>query len=261
MSRTTIRIRGLSVQFEGADGEFQAVSNVDLAVHPSEFICILGPSGAGKSTLLRVMAGVLTPTDGTITVQQGDGPERRWNPNDPSPTRALVFQNSNLLPWMSALENVTLPLRIHDVPKEEAEAQALDWFGRVGLRGVENEWPETLSGGMAQRVAIARALIQEPELLLLDEPFGALDSLTRDTLTLELMRIWEEARPSVVMVTHSVFEAALSADRILIFSPPPGRITADVRIDLPRPRSSELRYDREFLDLTRRLRALIGAAG
>ena len=115
--------------------------------------------------------------------------------------------------------------------------------------------------GVGQRVAIARALIQEPELLLLDEPFGALDSLTRDTLTLELMRIWEEARPSVVMVTHSVFEAALSADRILIFSPPPGRITADVRIDLPRPRSSELRYDREFLDLTRRLRALIGAAG
>ena len=112
MSRTTIRIRQLSVQFEGADGEFQAVSNVDLAVHPSEFVCILGPSGAGKSTLLRVMAGVLAPTEGTITVQRDDGPERRWSPDDPSPTRALVFQNSNLLPWMSALENVTLPLRI-----------------------------------------------------------------------------------------------------------------------------------------------------
>ena len=135
MSRTTIRIRGLSVQFEGSDGEFQAVSNVDLTVHPSEFVCILGPSGAGKSTLLRVMAGVLAPTEGTITVQQGDGPERRWNPDDPSPTRALVFQNSNLLPWMSALENVTLPLRIRGVSKAEAEARALDWFGRVGWQG------------------------------------------------------------------------------------------------------------------------------
>lgn len=259
MSRTTVRVENLSVQFEGKFAAFTAISDVNLTLFPSEFVCVLGSSGAGKSTLLRVLAGVLEPTQGAITVQTDDGCPRVWKSSDPEPTRALVFQNSNLLPWMSVLDNVTLPLRVEGVSVGTARDLGMKWLAKVGLSGVENEWPETLSGGMAQRVAIARALIREPELLLLDEPFGSLDAITRETLSEELLRMWDTVRPTVLMVTHSVSEAVLLADRVLIFSPPPGRIVAEVEIPLPRPRREDQRYDPEFIELTKRLRGLIGA--
>lgn len=258
MSRTRFRVDGVTVTFEGKESEFKAISDVSLTLEPSEFVSILGPSGSGKSTLLRLLAGVLEPSAGVLRVQQGDDPERIWRSEEASPKRALVFQNSNLLPWMSVLENVTLPLRVHGVNRDEARQRGLDWLAKVGLPGVENEWPETLSGGMAQRVAIARALIQEPELLLLDEPFGALDALTRETLSDELLRTWETVKPTVLLVTHSVSEAVFLSDRVLVFSPPPGRVTAEVKIELPRPRRAELRYDPAFVDMTRQLRAMIG---
>lgn len=257
MSRTTVRVENLTVRFEGNQAVFTAISDVNLTLRPSEFVCILGPSGAGKSTLLRVLAGVLEPTQGKITVQGQDSPAREWKSSDQEPTRALVFQNSNLLPWMSVLDNVTLPLRVEGVPAEKARERGLQWLAKVGLGGVENEWPETLSGGMAQRVAIARALISEPDLLLLDEPFGSLDAITRETLSEELLRMWETVRPTVLMVTHSVSEAVLLADRVVVFSPPPGRIIAEVEISLPRPRREDQRYEPEFIALTKRLRGLI----
>ena len=259
MSRTTVRVENLSVQFEGKFAAFTAISDVNLTLFPSEFVCVLGPSGAGKSTLLRLLAGVLDPTQGAIMVQTDDGASRVWKSSDKEPTRALVFQSSNLLPWMSVLDNVTLALRVEGVSVDTARDLGMKWLTKVGLSGVENEWPETLSGGMAQRVAIARALIREPELLLLDEPFGSLDAITHETLSEELLRMWDTIRPTVLMVTHSVSEAVLLADRVLIFSPPPGRIVAEVEIPLPRPRREDQRYDPEFIELTKRLRGLIGA--
>jgi len=170
----------------------------------------------------------------------------------------VVFQQANLMPWRTVLENITLPLELRGVDAAQARRLAAEWIERMGLQGFEQAWPRTLSVGMAQRVAIARALIEDPDLLLLDEPFGSLDALTRERMGNELLELWEKRRKTVIMVTHSISEALLLADRVLVFSPRPARVSLDLAVDLPRPRSEALRYTPRFGDLARQLRAAIG---
>jgi NitT/TauT family transport system ATP-binding protein len=237
----------LSVNFENGSGELQALDDVTFRVWPQEFVCLLGPSGSGKSTLLRALAGLVTPTQGEIRFA-GAAP----------PRIGYVFQHANLMPWRTVIENIMLPLELQGVPPAEARRQAQTWVERVGLSGFELAWPRDLSGGMAQRVAIARALIHDPDLLLLDEPFGALDALTRERMGAELLNLWQSQRKTVLMVTHSISEALLLADRVLVFTPRPGRVSLDLTVPLPRPRSDDLRYTLEFAHLARQLRQAIG---
>ncbi|MDT8898552.1 MAG: ABC transporter ATP-binding protein [Thermanaerothrix sp.] len=240
-------ISHLSVNFENGSGELQALDDVTFQVWPQEFVCLLGPSGSGKSTLLRVLAGLVPPTRGEIRFS-GDHP----------PRIGYVFQHANLMPWRTVIENIMLPLELQGVSPPEARRQAQTWVERVGLSGFESAWPRDLSGGMAQRVAIARALIHDPDLLLLDEPFGALDALTRERMGAELLHLWQSQRKTVLMVTHSISEALLLADRVLVFTPRPGRVSLDLTVPLPRPRSDDLRYTLEFAHLARQLRQAIG---
>ncbi len=240
-----VSVRGVSVTFPDGGNGLRALQGVTFNLYPQEFVCLLGPSGSGKSTLLRVLAGLLPPTAGELRFAAQ------------KPRISLVFQDANLMPWRTVIENITLPLDLEHVPPAEARARAMEWIERVGLKGFENAWPRDLSGGMAQRVAIARALIQQPDLLLLDEPFGALDALTREKMAAELLNLWQTQRQTVFMVTHSISEAILLADRVLVMAPRPGRIELELPVDLPRPRTEEIRYTAEFGDLARRLKAAI----
>jgi NitT/TauT family transport system ATP-binding protein len=242
-----LQVRGLGMNFPGEDGGLEALRGVNLALYPQEFVCLLGPSGSGKSTLLRGLAGLLTPTAGEIRFLGAEHPRI-----------SLVFQDANLMPWRTVRENISLPLELSGVPMEEAQARAQSWIEQVGLEGFEKTWPRDLSGGMAQRVAIARSLIQQPDLLLLDEPFGALDALTREKMAGELLRLWQARRTTVLMVTHSISEAILLSDRVAVFSNRPGRVVLDLPISIPRPREEGVRYSPEFAELARTLRKAIG---
>lgn len=244
-----IELNHLEMDFPADDGTFKALENINLTLYKEEFVCILGQSGSGKSTLLRILAGLLEPTAGTVNFLKDDDPKR-----------AIVFQNSNLLPWMNVIDNIALPLKIHGVDEVEARRQAEIWIERIGLTEFRNEWPQTISGGMRQRVAIARALIQQPELILLDEPFGALDAFTRDQMAVELLKMWEQYHPTMLMVTHSISEAVLLADRIVLFSKRPGHIVYELEIPFNRPRTAELRDQTEFFDLVKKLRGQLTAA-
>ncbi len=246
-----LEARDLSMSFPPSTGEssaLEALGPVSLELNANEFAAVLGPSGSGKSTLLRVLAGLLTPTAGEV----------HFCNDEHTPRIGIVFQQANLMPWRSVLRNITLPLELQGVPLEAARARAAELIQRTGLQGFENYWPRDLSGGMAQRVALARALIQEPDLLLLDEPFGALDALTRERMAAELLALWQQERKTVLMVTHSISEALLLSDRVLVFTSRPGRISLDLPVDLPRPRSDEMRYTPRFGELARKLKAAIG---
>jgi NitT/TauT family transport system ATP-binding protein len=244
-------VETLDLVFPNSNGGLQALSELSFQVYPEEFVCILGPSGSGKSTLLRALAGLLVPTRGKITFQGQPvaGPRRGVG---------FVFQKANLMPWRSVLENILLPLELLHLPAEEAHLRALNLVELVGLQGFEQTLPRDLSGGMAQRVAIARSLAHDPELLLMDEPFGSLDALTRERMGSELLRIWQARRKTVVMVTHSISEALLLADRVLVLTQRPGRLRLDLAVSLPRPRGEETRYLPEFSRLERQLRQSIG---
>jgi len=244
-----LTVRGLSVTYPGENGGLKALQGVNFNLFPQEFVCLLGPSGSGKSTLLRVLAGLLKPTAGEVVFSNSQARTK--------PTISMVFQDANLMPWRSVLENITLPLELLGVPAEQSQAQAREWIGLVGLQGFENAWPGDLSGGMAQRVAIARSLVQDPDLLLLDEPFGALDALTREKMGAELLYLWQARRKTVLMVTHSISEALLLSDRVLVLTPRPGRIGLNLPVDLPRPREEEVRYTEHFGSLARKLKAAI----
>ncbi len=243
-------VRQLSTVFPDRDGGLQALEEVSFAVYPEQFVCVLGPSGCGKTTLLRVLAGLLRPTRGEVLFegQPLRGPQRQVG---------LVFQKANLMPWRTVLENILLPLEVQGLPRPAALAKAQAMLDLVGLQGFAQSLPRDLSGGMAQRVAIARSLVHDPELLLLDEPFGSLDALTRERMGGELLRIWQAHRKTVVMVTHSISEALLLADRVLVLSPRPGRLCLDLSVDLPRPRLEEVRYTPGFAALSLRLRQAI----
>jgi NitT/TauT family transport system ATP-binding protein len=243
-----ITIHHLGVTFRDKNGITEALKDVSFSVTPQEFVCILGPSGSGKTTLLRVLSGLLNPTTGSV----------RFGNSKKRPVIGLVFQQANLMPWRTVTENITLPLELRGVGGQEITNKTKAMIELVGLQDFAQAWPASLSGGMAQRVAIARALIQDPDLLLLDEPFGALDALTRERMGVELLRIWQSRRKTVVMVTHSISEALLLADRVIMLTPRPGRILLDTMVDLPRPRQEEVRYSPKFIELSKSLRSAIG---
>jgi len=240
----------VSHRFATADGSLEALRDVSLSVARDEFVCLVGPSGCGKSTLLRAMSGLITPTQGSITL---DG----MPITAPHPRIRLVFQQANLMPWRNVIDNIALPLELAGATRIKRENAARQMIGLVGLDGFDRTYPAELSGGMAQRVAIARALIDEPEVLLLDEPFGALDALTRDQLGEELLRIWQERSSTVLMVTHSIPEAILLADRVLVMSPRPGQIEAEFAVSLPRPRALDAVHSAAAGKLAREIRAAL----
>ncbi|MFZ1043615.1 MAG: ABC transporter ATP-binding protein [Anaerolineales bacterium] len=247
-------VRDLSVTFPDANGGLHALSDVSFEVCPREFIAVLGPSGSGKSTLLRILAGLLKPTSGSIAF---GGKEPAVSALEP-PRIGMVFQQANLMPWRTVIENIELPLQLDGENKEFARAKAQELIELVGLQGFENNWPRDLSGGMAQRVAIARALIHDPDILLLDEPFGSLDALTRERMWTELSRIWQMRQKTVIMVTHSINESLFLSDRVLVLTQRPGTIKMDFKVGLPRPRDDEMRYTAHFGKLARKLKEAIG---
>jgi NitT/TauT family transport system ATP-binding protein len=214
--------------FQGRHGEVIALENVDFSVQKQEFVCIVGPSGCGKTTLLKIIAGLVKPTTGKITIDESN--------TGGNPQCAMVFQDQGLFPWMTVLDNVAYGLEMHGVKKPIRTTQARDFLGRVGLGSFVHSYPHELSGGMRQRVAILRAFLTNPQILLMDEPFGALDSQTRLVMQEELLHIWKDHLKTVVYVTHDIEEAILLGDRILVLSGRPGSLRANLSIPLPRPR-------------------------
>ncbi|MCS6962761.1 ABC transporter ATP-binding protein [Thermoflexus sp.] len=235
-------------------GEILALREVSLTLQPGEFVCLVGPSGCGKTTLLRILAGLLPPTRGEVWLgeQPLRGPDRRVG---------IVFQKDSLLPWRTAMENVRLPLELSGWPRPEAAGRAQALLEQVGLQGFEHAYPRELSGGMQQRVALARALAADPEILLLDEPFATLDAITRERLNEVLVELWERQRKTVLMVTHDVQEAAWLADRVLIMSPRPGTIVAEIHIPFPRPRGADRWSHPAFLQTIWAIRQALGNGG
>ncbi|MCR4407967.1 MAG: ABC transporter ATP-binding protein [Anaerolineae bacterium] len=234
-----LRAEHISVIFPSPQGGLSALEDFSLAVSAGEFVCVVGPSGCGKSTLLRVLGGLLPPTSGQVYLH---GKAL----NGPCSDIGIVFQKANLMPWRTVVQNIILPLEIQGLDATESRRRAAELIRLVGLEGFEQSYTRELSGGMAQRVAIARALIHDPQILLLDEPFGALDALTRERMNLELLRIWEARRQTVVMVTHNIQEAVFLSDRVIVMTTRPGRVTAEVPVRLPRPRSSDIVYSDAF---------------
>jgi NitT/TauT family transport system ATP-binding protein len=241
---------GISHVYHTRQGDLLALDGVGLAVERGEFVAIVGPSGCGKSTLLRVLGGLLAPTKGWVLL---DGKPLS------SPRRQVgyVFQKMSLMPWRTALGNVLLPLQVAGVPRKQAERRARNLVDLVGLSGFEAAYPRQLSGGMVQRVAIARALVSDPDVLLLDEPFGSLDALSREQMNLELLRIWQARQVTAVMVTHDLQEAVFLSDRVLVMSPRPGQICAQIAVTLPRPRKLEMIYGQAFGEVSHQVREAI----
>ena len=251
IEQPTLVVENLSATFQNKNGGLQALDRVSFRVYPCQFVCLLGPSGSGKSTLIRTLAGLLPVTHGKIFYQG-------LPLGQPSRKVGVVFQKINLMPWRTVFENILLPLEVEGIAPELAEKKAQEMVELVGLQGFESTLPRDLSGGMAQRVAIARALATDPELLLMDEPFGALDALTRERMGTELLRIWQVRQKTVIMVTHSISEALFLADRVLVLSHRPGRLMLDLEVGLPRPREDEMRYTPAFGALAQQLRSAIG---
>ena len=230
-------VQDLKVSSQEKDGMLQVLENVSFSLQKNAFVCLIGPSGSGKSTLLRALAGLIPYESGAIEFPEVHGRKAR---------SGLVFQKANLMPWRTLSENIALPLELANTPQEAIDKSVREMVALTGLQGFENSWPHELSGGMAQRVAIARSLVQDPDILFLDEPFGSLDELTRERMSEELLRIWNEKRKTILMVTHSISEAVFLADRVLVLSVFPQGIVLDLPIDLPRPRDDEIRYSPEF---------------
>lgn len=233
-----LSIRNVRKIFKTRDGELEALGDVSFDVYPGEFVSIVGPSGCGKTTLLKILAGLLPKSGGTIEVDQANF--------DPSREVGFVFQKALLLYWRKILDNVLLPVEILKMDRASMKQRARDLLKLVGLQGFEQSYPKELSGGMQQRVSIARALIHDPKLLLMDEPFGALDAITRERMNLELLRIWEEARKTILFVTHGINEAVFLSDRIIVLSARPSRMVQALDIALPRPRTLEVRMLPKF---------------
>ncbi len=235
-------------------GAREVLRGLNLDIADGEFITIVGLSGCGKTTLLNLVAGLLLPTSGTITV---DGVPTKG----PGPARAVVFQDAALLPWRTVLRNVELGLEMqHKYEKAEVRTRALKHLEMVGLKDFANDYPHQLSGGMRQRVNLARALVAEPDVLLMDEPFAALDAHTRETMGEELLRIWQQSRKTVLFITHSADEAIMLSDRIIAMGRPPRGVIADLKVGLPRPRNVDVRGLPRFAELGLEIRALLARA-
>jgi ABC-type nitrate/sulfonate/bicarbonate transport system ATPase subunit len=247
-SNTKILIKDVAKQFPAETLEQGlAITDINLPIYPNEFIAVVGRSGCGKTTLLNMIAGLLRPTRGTILI---DGRPVEG----PGPDRGMVFQNSALFPWLTAIENIEFGPKCIGVSKRERRHMAQDLIELVHLTGFENKYPRELSGGMRQRVAIARALAMDPNILLMDEPFGALDELTRSDMQDELLRIWQARKKTVVFITHSIMEALYLSDRIVVLSPHPGRMRLKVDVEMPRPRQ---RSSQRFLEYYEKIHSAI----
>jgi NitT/TauT family transport system ATP-binding protein len=233
-----LSIRNVKKIFQTRDGELEALGDVSFDVYPGEFVTIVGPSGCGKTTLLRILAGLLPKSGGEIDVD-----EKHF---DPTREVGFVFQKALLLHWRKILDNVLLPIEILKMDRTSMRKRGEELLELVGLQGFENSYPKELSGGMQQRVSIARALIHDPKLLLMDEPFGALDAITRERMNLELLRIWREAKKTILFVTHGIAEAVFLSDRVIVLSARPSRMVQALDINLPRPRTLEARVSPEF---------------
>ena len=240
----------LSMVFPNGHPGLPVLDRVNIDVRRHEFVSVVGPSGCGKTTLLRLLAGLLIPTSGRISF---------WGESLAHPRRRIgfVFQQSNLMPWRTVRKNIALPLEITDLAGATRDQRIQSLVRLIGLEGFEDTYPSDLSGGMAQRVAIARALVHEPDLLLLDEPFGSLDALTRERMGSELLRIWHARPATVIMVTHSIQESLLLADRVIVLSDRPARVLLDQTVPLPRPRSLDMSYSKEFVELAAKIRSLL----
>ncbi len=251
-STPLLLVQAVSKGYQTGANALLALQSVSFSVVDGEFVCLLGPSGSGKSTLLRILGGLLKPDSGTIQFQG----EPLLQPH---PAIGFVFQKMNLMPWRTVWQNVLLGVEVAQGRISAADEQAAQQMLRlVGLTGFEQAYPSQLSGGMNQRVALARALLTQPKLLLMDEPFGALDALTRERLNLELLRLHAAQTSTIIMVTHNIAEAVLLADRVLVMSERPGRIVADIPIDLPRPRQIEQSTTPRFAELSMAVRQSIG---
>jgi NitT/TauT family transport system ATP-binding protein len=247
-----LEIDGVSLAYPNARerSTFLALDAINLGVERGEFITIVGPSGCGKSSLLMLIAALLHPTGGSVRLNGKPV-------TAPGPDRALVFQDFALLPWRTVLKNVELGLELRHVPAAEREAIARKYIAMVGLREFERSFPHQLSGGMRQRVGIARALSVGPEVLLMDEPFGALDAQIRQVMAVELLKIWERDRKTIVFITHDIDEAVFLADRVIVMSASPGRVIETIPVDLPRPRPLTLRSHPHFVEYRERIWGLL----
>ena len=251
---TAIAAEHLSMQFaaQGRAGMVTALSDVSLSVEPGEFVSLLGPSGCGKSTLLRLIGDLLRPTAGTLQVK-GKSPERARRDRD----YGIVFQAPALYDWRDVARNVQLPLEIFGVDKAERQRRTADLLALMGLQDFHHSYPWQLSGGMQQRVAIARALSFRPSILLMDEPFGALDEMTRERLNMELLTIWRQTGTTIVFVTHSIAEAVFLSTRVVVMTPRPGKIERIIPIDLPQPRDALTREDPQFFRYVTEVRSCL----
>jgi NitT/TauT family transport system ATP-binding protein len=247
-----LRLRDVTVRFTTERGAVTALDRISMTVAQGGFLTLLGPSGCGKSTLLRVAADLIPPTSGDVEVMGTSASAARA-----ARDIGFVFQDASLLAWRTALENVELPLEVGGGAKRRGARSPRELLALVGLSGREGAYPYELSGGMRQRVAIARALVNDPKLLLMDEPFGALDEITRDRLNIELLRVWESTGATVLFVTHSIYEAAFLGQQVLLMAARPGRVREIVVVPLPTPRGVEQRETPEFVELTSHLRRVL----
>lgn len=252
MREPFIHLRGVSKVYRRRREEFLAVSDVTLDVMAGELVSLVGPSGCGKTTVLKVLAGLHPHDGGTLRIGNAE------TPFDPARDIGMVFQQPLLLKWRRIMENVLLPAEILGIGRGEARERARYLLDMVGLAGFERSYPYELSGGMQQRAAIARSLIHDPQVILMDEPFGALDALTREKMNLELMRIWRESRKTIIFVTHSIQEAVFLGSRCAVLTAGPARMADNFEIDLPCPRTLDLKTHRSFGVYTRRIYRLLG---
>lgn len=249
-----INLKGVSKSYDTPEGTVQALSRTDFSIRQGEFVVLIGPSGCGKTTMLRLMAGLLRASTGDVSV----GRHSLWQDgrrNDAAVSdMGVVFQDADLFPWFTIEENIALPLKLRGIPLDQRQARARELCKLVGITGFERRWPRELSGGMRQRAAIARALSYDPNVLLMDEPFGALDAMTRDSMNLELQRIWMATAKTIVLVTHSIAEAVFLADRIVLLSSRPGRVSEVMDVSFARPRDLSLQTTVEFQRIADHLR-------
>ena len=253
--KSLIQIRGLNMVFITLRGErIHALSDINVDVGEGELVTVVGPSGCGKTTLLKILGGLLRRTgwDVQLAGSPVDGPRRDIG---------IVFQNAILLPWRTVLDNVMLPAEVLGLPREKYRERALDLLKMVGLQGFEDKYPMELSGGMQQRAAITRALLHDPAILLMDEPFGALDAMTREQMNLELQRIWRESGKTFLLITHSIPEAVFLGDRILVMTPRPGKLAEVIPVEIPRPRTLDVMATPRFGEITHEILALFAQKG
>jgi NitT/TauT family transport system ATP-binding protein len=252
MAEPFIHLAGVTKVYRTRGAEFLAVSQATFDVEAGELVALVGPSGCGKTTLLKILAGLHPHDAGKVRIGSAS------QPFDPSRDIGMVFQQPLLLKWRRVIDNVLLPAEILGLPLPQSRERARDLLALVGLQGAEDKYPYELSGGMQQRASIARALIHDPKLILMDEPFGALDALTREKMNLELLRIWQQAKKTIVFVTHGITEAVFLGTRVVVLTAGPARMADDFLVELPHPRTLDIKTSEKFGDYTRRIYRLLG---